>query len=410
MMSDFVQKGPIATLHLFGARGRDEIEEQIEQAARDRPIALILPCLVTEMEGPALKGILEALNQVSYLREIVVTLGPASTEEFRNACEFFKPLEKEGRRVRIVWNDGERIRALYQEMEMARLSAGPHGKGRSAWMASGYIVARGESYVIALHDCDILSYTRDMLNRLVYPTVMPTLDYQFCKGYYSRITDRMHGRVTRLLVAPLIYSLTKILGHLPILVYFGSFRYPPSGEFSMVADLARVNRIPADWGLEVGVLAEIFRNCSLNRVCQVELCENYEHKHQALSPEDPHKGLHRMAIDICTAIFWILYSSGVVLSRGAFNTLRATFLLEAQDLMTMYEHDALINCLIYDRHSEATAIEMFAEAIGSAAEIIGKDPLGRPLIPNWSRIFSAIPDFAEKLVAAVDEDNEGKFQ
>lgn len=408
-MSDFLQKGPITTLHLLSERDMWAVEEQIEKAAQTRPIALVLPCLVSEMDGPALKVIMGALEPITYLREVVVTLGPASADEFRRACEFFRPLERDGRRVRIVWNDGDRIRSLYQEIEMARLSAGAHGKGRSAWMAYGYIVARGESYIIALHDCDIVSYTRNLLNRLVYPTVMPALDYEFCKGYYSRVTDRMHGRVTRLLVTPLVHSLIKILGYLPILVYFNSFRYPLSGEFSMVADLARVNRIPADWGLEVGVLAEVFRNCSLNRVCQVELCQNYEHKHQDLSTDDPHRGLHKMAIDISSTIFRILYSSGVVLGAGFFNTLRATFLKEAQDQMTMYHDDARINGLFYDRHGEANAAEMFAEAIRASSETIQKDPLGRPLIPNWSRIFSAIPDFAEKLVTSIEEDNQGRF-
>lgn len=41
-------------------------------------------------------------------------------------------------------------------------------------------------------------------------------------------------------------------------------------EFSMDVNLARVNRIPGDWGLEVGTLAEVYRNTSINRVCQEE--------------------------------------------------------------------------------------------------------------------------------------------
>jgi glucosyl-3-phosphoglycerate synthase len=239
---------------------------------------------------------------------------------------------------------------------------------------------------------------------------MPSLDYLFCKGYYSRVTDRLHGRVTRLLVAPLIHSLIKILGHLPILQYFNSFRYPLAGEFSMVSDLARVNRIPSDWGLEVGVLAEVYRNCSLNRICQVELCENYDHKHQQLSPDDPERGLNKMARDICATLFRTLYSSGVILEAGFFNTLRATFLKEAQDLVVMYHDDARINGLRYDRHGEATAIELFTEAMRAASEDIQTDPLGRPLIPNWSRVFSAIPDSDSKLVQSVEEDNAGYFR
>ena len=408
-MSDFQQSGPISTLHLLGERSLWDIEKEIEEASKVRPIALVLPCLISETDGSALKVIMSALESVNYLREVLVTLGPATQEDFRRACEYFSPLHKDGRRVRIIWNDGDRMRSLYEEIRDTGLSPGPHGKGRSAWAAYGYVVARGESYIIALHDCDIISYTRNLLNRLVYPTVMPDLDYEFCKGYYSRVTDRLHGRVTRLLVGPLIAALAQILGPLPLLHYFRSFRYPLSGEFSMVADLARVNRIPADWGLEVGVLAEVFRNCSLNRVCQVELCENYDHKHQELSETDPARGLNKMAIDVCSTIFRVLCSSGVVFSGGFFRTLRATYLREAQDLMLMYHADAKINGLQYDRHAESTAFETFAEAIRIAGEAMETDPLGTPLISNWNRVFSAIPDFAAKLVEFVDADNKGVF-
>ena len=122
------------------------------------------------------------------------------------------------------------------------------------------------------------------------PIASPNMDYEFCKGYYARVTDRMHGRVTRLFVTPLIRSLVKLYGSLPLLVYLDSFRYPLAGEFSMIADLARINRIPGDWGLEVETLAEIYRNCSSKRICQVELCETYEHKHQPLSAENPKTG------------------------------------------------------------------------------------------------------------------------
>ncbi|MEW6348806.1 MAG: glycosyl transferase [Thermodesulfobacteriota bacterium] len=405
-MSDFLQSGPISTLHLLGDRDVSAIEQEIVDASRNRPIALVLPCLISEMDGPALKVILEVLESVTYLGEVLVTLGPATSDDFARACKYFGPLHKSGRNLRLIWNDGERIQALYREIEQAGLSAGPHGKGRSAWMAYGYVVARGQSYVIALHDCDIVSYTRQLLDRLVYPTVNPALDYEFCKGYYSRVTDRMHGRVTRLLVTPLIHSLIEILGPLPLLTFFESFRYPLAGEFSMVADLARVNRIPADWGLEVGVLAEIYRNCSLKRVCQVELSHNYEHKHQELSEGDPKKGLFKMGIDISRTLFRVLYSSGVVLGHGFFDTLRATFLREAQDRMAMYRDDARINGLIYDRHAEGTAIEMFTEAIRIAGDTIQDNPLGLPLIPNWNRVFSAIPNFPAKLREAVEEDNK----
>ncbi len=408
-MTDFVQTGPISTFHLLRDRDPESIEAELLEASKIRPVALVLPCLVSEMETPALMNIVKTLATVEYLNEIIVTLGPADADDFKQACQYFQPLQRSGTHVRVLWNDGERIRSLYEDMQNEKLSVGPHGKGRSAWMAYGYVVARRESYIIALHDCDIVSYDRNLLSRLVYPTVIPDLDYEFCKGYYSRVTDRMHGRATRLLVSPLLHALIEILGNVPILRYMNSFRYPLAGEFSMVADLARVNRIPADWGLEVGVLAEIFRNCAPSRVCQVELCQNYEHKHQDLSPDDPEAGLNQMAIDICKTIFRVLYSSGVALVHGFFNTLRATFLREAQDLMAMYHDDARINGLIYDRHAEGQAVELFTEAIRVAGEAIGENPLGAALIPSWNRVFSAIPTFAEKLRDYVDEDNREFF-
>ena len=54
-------------------------------------------------------------------------------------------------------------------------------------------------------------------------------------------------------------------------------------------------------------------------------------------------------------------------------------------------------------------MEMFVKAMRISGEIIQKDLLGRPLIPNWSRVFYAVPDFATTLVEAIDQDNERKF-
>ena len=46
-----------------------------------------------------------------------------------------------------------------------------------------------------------------MLARLLYPIADPILNFDFCKGYYARFTDRLNGRVARLFVGPLLGSL-----------------------------------------------------------------------------------------------------------------------------------------------------------------------------------------------------------
>ena len=130
-----------------------------------------------------------------------------------------------------------------------------------------------------------------MLARLCYPITNTSLGYEFCKEYYARYGSSLYGRVTRLFVNPLLRTFSPILGPVKLVDYLQSFRYPLAGEFAITTDLARANRIPADWGLEIGMLCEVYRNCSLKRICQVDLADNYQHKHRELSPGDPSRGL-----------------------------------------------------------------------------------------------------------------------
>jgi glucosyl-3-phosphoglycerate synthase len=402
-MADFHQGGVLPTFHKLGSSNLEKIESELSWYAEERPIALVLPSLYTELEGEALKRIIRELHNVNYLKEVIVTLGPCTKDEFSNAKKIFSVLPQD---TKLIWNNGARISEVYRTIKSAGLQLGDTGKGQSAWIAYGYIIAQKKISVIALHDCDIMSYSREMLARLCYPVANPILEYEFCKGYYSRITDRMHGRATRLLVTPLLRSLKKIHGHLPLLEFLDSFRYPLAGEFSMDVDLARVNKIPGDWGLEVGVLAEIYRNCSVRRICQVDIADNYEHKHQILSPDDASKGLLKMCIDISKSIFRTLASEGIVFSDGLFKTLIATYVRTAQDMVKRYEDDAAINGLAFDMHEESLAVETFTEGIKVASEIIMKDPLGVPLISSWDRVESALPDILDTVKSAVDEDNK----
>ena len=362
-----------------------------------------MPTIFSELEGEALPKILNELKEVKYLNQIIVTLGRFNKDQFKQAKNFFSVLPQE---VKMIWNDGARIKKLYKLLDDENVSAGKDGKGRSAWMAYGYILAVEKPKVIVLHDCDVLTYNREFLARLCYPIVNQNLDFEFCKGYYSRITDRMHGRVTRLFVTPLLRALIRTLGDLDFLKYMDNFRYPLAGEFSMLADLARVNRIPGDWGLEVGVLAEVYRNCSKKRICQVDLCETYEHKHQPLSEEDVKTGLMKMGIDIAKTLFTTLASTGIIFSDSFFRSLRITYLRTAQAFIEKYENDSAINGLYFDRHIEIKTVEAFTNGIKIAGDQFIEDPSGTPLIPNWSRVTSAIPEFFEMLVDSVESDNK----
>ena len=400
-MSDFFQTGVVTTLHRLKPNQIERIEGDLERFSRNRPIGLVLPALYTEFETPTMQRIVSELRQVRYLQRIVVALGRATREQFDRARSFFEDFYTP---VTFVWVDGERTQGLLRMLEEKALSAGVDGKGRSCWLSYGAILATRDCDVIALHDCDIVNYDRQLLARLCYPVAHPNLGFEFCKGYYSRVTDRMHGRVTRLFVTPLIRALESMAPAAEFLQFLDSFRYPLAGEFAMDVNLARVNRIPGDWGLEVGVLAEVYRNCAVSRVCQVDLADTYEHKHQVLSEADPGKGLRGMSADIAKSLFRTMAAEGLVFTADHFRSLEVRYVRLAQDTIARYYADAMLNGLKFDRHAEELAVATFARSLRQAAADFIEDPLGLPLIPNWNRVLAAVPEFFELLLDALEKD------
>jgi len=405
-MADFHQTGVITSLHRLGETDLGRLENELVRHTQERPVALVLPSLYSEIHGPALKRIVEELSRVPYLTQCVLSLsGEADFHQFQEMRALFEPVRgRDGEPTTVIWNQGPRIQALFQRLRAEGLDPGTEGKGRANWIAYGYVLATHRARVVATHDCDILDYSRVLLARLVFPTANPNMGYEFAKGYYSRVSDRMHGRVTRLFMTPLMRSMKSVLGPVALLDYLESFRYPLAGECSMTTELVRANRIPADWGLEVGVLAEVYRNCSLKRICQVELVENYDHKHQDLSEHDANAGLHRMVRDIAASLIRNLASYGVEFDSGFLNTMISAYVRTAQDAIARYSDDAELNGLIFDRHEEEVAVETFSGALRAAGLDFVRDPMGSPQIPNWSRVLSAMPEFLDDLATAVEAD------
>ncbi|SDL01305.1 glucosyl-3-phosphoglycerate synthase [Franzmannia pantelleriensis] len=405
-MSDFYQNGIITNFHNLTQRPIEALEADLVRFSMRRPMGLILPSLYSELEGPALSHIVDELAKVPYLSEIVIGLDRADREQFLHAREFFSRLPQHHR---ILWNDGPRLKALDEELAAENISPQEPGKGRNVWFCSGYIQASRRAEAVALHDCDIVTYDRSLLARLIYPVAHPQFNYEFCKGYYSRIADgKLNGRVARLMVTPLIRALKKIYGPLPYLDYLDSYRYPLSGEFSMRADVLNGIRIPSDWGLEIGVLSEVHRNYSTKRLCQVDIADIYDHKHQPVSQEDPSGGLNRMSLDIAKALYRKLATLGVQINAESFRTIKATYYRIALDLIEAYDNDAMMNGLKLDRHSEEQAVELFASNIMEAGAAFLDNPRDKPFIPSWNRVQAAIPDLLERMHAAVELDNQGK--
>ena len=63
-MGDFHQNGLVSTLHNLGQRPIVEIENELNQFKNVRPMGLVLPSLFSELEGPALSGIVDELSLI----------------------------------------------------------------------------------------------------------------------------------------------------------------------------------------------------------------------------------------------------------------------------------------------------------------------------------------------------------
>ena len=394
-MPDFYQHDLVTTIHDLHTGRLDRLESMLRESTRDHAIGLVLPVTASDMRAEPFDRIVQELVGADYVDTIVVSLGVApERSDYDEAVAKVAPL---GSRAQVLWTDGPEVQSIYGQLIEAGIAVSTPGKGRSVWTAFGYLLDDPKINTFVLHDCDIVDYDRFLLARLCLPMVHPAIDFEFCKAYYARVTDRLHGRVVRLLVTPLLRALTTIFPDSEFVRFLASFRYPLSGEFSLTRNLARTNRIPSDWGLEIGTLAEVYRNTSLKRVCQTDLCRLYEHKHQSLSLDNRQAGLMRMAVDILTTVYRTLASQGTVMSEAMFITLRSSYLRVAQNCIRQYAADAIVNDVGFNRHEEEIAIDAFADCITTAAELFHQDPNGAQAIPNWTRVRAAFPKLTQSL-------------
>jgi len=419
-MSEFQQEGLITTIHgFYDLVDREEymrkLEERLMEFSKHVPIGLLLPSLYGEIHVPkVLDRIIDEINQVNYLASIVVALGGATKRaRFDEARDFFYRLKKKGREVTVIWVDGPRVQKIFKKIRQQNIDIGRPGKGQSVWISLGYFFAKERCQVIALHDCDIVTCDRLLLGRLVEPAANPNNDFEFCKGYYARIspTDmQMKGRATRLFVTPFVEALARITHRYDhheledFFRYHRAFRYPLAGEFSFLTRLGKALNVAYDWGLEVSTLSEVHERLTPKKIAQIDLCENYEHKHQQLSETDAGKGLHRMIVDITKFYLNYIRSHGMAIDDAFIDMVQRTYYDTALSFVKSYSDDAESNGLIYDRHQEEQTVSYFRDFIGAAWEQ-ARGQKGGTQIPSWNRVTYSVPDIYTALIEAVEEDN-----
>jgi glucosyl-3-phosphoglycerate synthase len=394
-MADFYQN-VVPTFTRLVDEDLVQMEEGILRAARRMPIGIVIPTLFSDLSSPAMRHIIEELATINFIKRIYISLSQSSETEFEQAREIIQPIENRGV---LLWNDAPAVQSVLDKINQA-VPLGDRGKGSTVWTALGYALGKSEVAVLAFHDADIVTYDRGLLLRLLYPVV--NLRYQFAKGFYVRYSDRLHGRVARLFYFPFVKALRDIIGKIDFLEYMADFRYPLSGEFATFATIAYDLVFPSDWGIEVGILAEIYRIIRPHRICQVEITSRYDHKHQEAG-EDANIGLLKMVSDIARTFFIHLAAGGTILTQDFLRTLKHTYLANARSCVRIYESYAEMNSLPkFDRHQELGLIEVFASALDKAFGEFQNHPFGSPTIPDWRRIEVALDGILPELVNAFE--------
>ncbi|MGC9504866.1 glucosyl-3-phosphoglycerate synthase [Baaleninema sp.] len=390
----------VTTIHDFGC-DIDFLESRTLQLSEQFPTAVLIPALYEELERPALTQIRDCLHHCGFVKTVVVSLYAKSAEQYQKAVRFFSVLPQ---KTVVIWENGTRVTSILETLRDRGLDLLKFkGKGQAVWLGLG--VASLNAEAIALHDADIITYDRSYPLKLLFPLLDKECGIAFNKAYYARLGNEsrsLNGRVARLFVTPLLTALTELFGYRDYLRYLSAFRYPLSGEFALTSDLALTTRIPGNWGLEIGMLAEVYRSVAQKRISQVDL-GIFDHKHQSLG-QSSQEGLQKMCRDILKSVLRTLVETEqVVVSMEHIHALRVKFRREAQDFTRQYFVDAVFNNLPYDRHQEEVIVEVFEQVILEAGEQYFTNPVGAQ-IPDWTRALAVMPDLREQLQAAAETD------
>jgi glucosyl-3-phosphoglycerate synthase len=393
-MSDFHQHGPITTIHRLGNPDPRLLERELAALpAKSRPV-LILPCHARELGSPALRRIASELQKTRFLKRIIVGLDGADAPTAQKAVRFFKGI---GKNTTVLWNDGPAVGALLGEMERLGLEPGPAGKGRNLRICLGWFLACTEAPCAAIHDCDIANYDQGMLVRLAYPVAAAGMGFEVSKAFSARFSTRLDGRAMRLLAAPLIRAMSGMDGLAENIAPLGFLRYPLSGEICLSRRVAGLLALPSDWGVETAMMGGAFRVCDPQRICQVDIAESHDHRHQALSEKDPSSGLNKMGFDIALCLLRLASAGNSGAGARDFSRLVSEYRRAAKPLLDSYAADARMNLLEYDRELEKRTVDLFADCIRRAVREHRTNHLAPVGAPPWEKVLKSHPQLGDLL-------------
>ncbi len=336
-MPDFLQTGSILTLPLLSSDS-SRADTDLTAWSRERSLALLLPCHARDLDSPALPHIIATVAGIPWVSFVMIGLDGASDAQHGAAIEKFRAI---GHDSVIVHHDTADVAP---------------GKGRNIRDTAAALARREGIFAVAIHDCDIRTYSQGFLARLCWPVLHPDAGIHACKGYYARTSSQLHGRVFRLMLQPLLRAWCGLFPNQPWPEFLRSFRYPLSGELCITTELLMRQDFDPGWGFEIRMLHSLFRTAP-QQLCQAELCPAYDHKHQ-----DP-AGLAVMVEEIAATLWDTMRQEGATLTSAHWSALldasqqSAARALRESELMTQMQG------LACDTGAEEYLTSLFADAI-----------------------------------------------
>jgi glucosyl-3-phosphoglycerate synthase len=255
----------------FEAAEFDDIEQLVAlKRARGLTVSLALPALnEEETVGHVIRTIRQALMDDAPLLDEIVVIDSNSTDRTREIAE-------------------ELGVPVYIHQDVLPDWGARRGKGEALWKS--LYVTRGD--IVAWIDTDIVN----IHPRFVYGILGPLLAnprMKFVKGFYRRplrVGERVQagggGRVTELTARPLLNLFYPELSGVV---------QPLSGEYAGRRDALEQLPFFSGYGVETGLLIDVFERYGLSSLAQVDLLERIHHN-------QPLEALSKMSFVILQAV------------------------------------------------------------------------------------------------------------
>jgi len=231
------------------------------------------------------------MEEIAIVDEIVVMDGFSSDNTVEEAC-------KAGASVYTADSVGPKVNCS--------------GKGVALWKSQ--FVTSGD--ILIFIDSDIIDFDERFICGLLGPFLI-CQEFDFVKAFYKRplllgsgVYENQGGRVSEILVRPLLSAFIPELA---------CFNQPLAGEYAIRRSLLEVLPVFSGYGVEIGLLMDIYFTQGLSRVAQVDMEQRW-HRNRTVAE------LSKMSFAILQVIVnrmqkhglasWKSFSDSLIVAEG----------------------------------------------------------------------------------------------